>query len=472
MSWRQRVLPPTLIPLRGSLTVRLAHSPPGTSDAAPSASPRPLPPGSVSAKLWADALEEEEPAPSKRVQQLLNKEDNWTGDERIEDTVLRMLVDKYKPLRSGTIQSAEEKIRARKDDVAAFVPVEQPFASTSTITVTPTPKAVIDPATHRPWHTTFRPPSHATLPQVKYGNPIKSTPNKTPTLPQAALADPRLRAAVRIAKKRVETAGRITRARESTLDYRLGARSAGGAGKGENPTSLRGWTSLIEDRIEQARLAGHFNNLNGRGKPIVRDLEERNPFLGREEFFMNRIVKRNGAAPPWIELQREVDDALSTFRRIVQEGWIRRATRMLTLSYPPNALRHMTPQDASRFRDAEWEQRESGYHSTAIEELNSLIRKYNAFAPYTVRRTYVTKEAELARVFDLSGERIASSFKNFYGIGTRASNVSGAAVADEADDNGSGGSVGTESTSAAVPFSLRLLLTRWMSKIFWRRSQL
>jgi hypothetical protein len=35
---------------------------------------------------------------------------NWTGDESIEDAVLRMLVDKYKPLRTGTIRSAEEKM--------------------------------------------------------------------------------------------------------------------------------------------------------------------------------------------------------------------------------------------------------------------------------------------------------------------------------------------------------------------------
>lgn len=31
--------------------------------------------------------------------------------------------------------------------------------------------------------------------------------------------------------------------------------------------------------------------------------DERNPFIGREEFLMNRIVQRNGAVPPWVELQ-------------------------------------------------------------------------------------------------------------------------------------------------------------------------
>lgn len=31
--------------------------------------------------------------------------------------------------------------------------------------------------------------------------------------------------------------------------------------------------------------------------------DEKNPFIGREEFLMNRIVQRNGAVPPWVELQ-------------------------------------------------------------------------------------------------------------------------------------------------------------------------
>lgn len=43
--------------------------------------------------------------------------------------------------------------------------------------------------------------------------------------------------------------------------------------------------------------------VKGRGQPIARLSEERNPFIAREEFLMNRIVQRNGAAPPWVEVQ-------------------------------------------------------------------------------------------------------------------------------------------------------------------------
>jgi hypothetical protein len=60
---------------------------------------------------------------------------------------------------------------------------------------------------------------------------------------------------------------------------------------------------MINTARQQARRAGLFASVKGRGKPITRAPEEFNPFIGREEFLMNRIVKRNGAAPPWVQLQ-------------------------------------------------------------------------------------------------------------------------------------------------------------------------
>jgi hypothetical protein len=50
-------------------------------------------------------------------------------------------------------------------------------------------------------------------------------------------------------RKRTLVADRLTQARESTLDYRLGLK------KGEwraqaNPLTLKGWAGLIEERME------------------------------------------------------------------------------------------------------------------------------------------------------------------------------------------------------------------------------
>lgn len=55
--------------------------------------------------------------------------------------------------------------------------------------------------------------------------------------------------------------------------------------------------------LQRARNEGQFRILKGRGKPLVRESEASNPFIDREEFLMNRIVQRQGAAPPWVEFQ-------------------------------------------------------------------------------------------------------------------------------------------------------------------------
>jgi hypothetical protein len=56
--------------------------------------------------------------------------------------------------------------------------------------------------------------------------------------------------AAREAKQKSETIERLVKARESTLDYRLGIQNSS-TGRGRpNPVSLKGWTNMIEDKIE------------------------------------------------------------------------------------------------------------------------------------------------------------------------------------------------------------------------------
>jgi len=44
---------------------------------------------------------------------------------------------------------------------------------------------------------------------------------------------------------------------------------------------------------------------------------------------------------------------------------------------------------------ADWEARESKFHSLAVEDLNAKTRSYNTIAPYTARKPYTTLEQEL-----------------------------------------------------------------------------
>ena len=282
---------------------------------------------------------------------------------------------------------------------------------------------------HKPWLTTFKVPSHATA-AIRYGHfPAVGAPSSsTSSTRRAAQAGPtdddRKRRSEREAKKRSEIAGRLTRAKESTLDYRLGiTKNAKSAVRARpNPMSIKGWAGLVEERIEvcctlnnyeiqtlpfsaqRARQEGHFRTIKGRGKPLERSHEEHNPFIAREEFLLNRIVQRQGASPPWVEVQGELEAAVTTFRSVLKQSWVRRAVRMLTLSGRP--LRGISLADLRALKDREWEVREKAFHESALAEVNALVRKYNALAPYAVRRAYYVRNVELNRAYEESAEDI------------------------------------------------------------------
>ena len=87
---------------------------------------------------------------------------------------------------------------------------------------------------------------------------------------------------------------------------------------------------------------------------------------------MNRIVQRNGAAPPWVELQAgksrfipvfvyrlsntisvEMESAITSFRQILRQAWSRRTILILTTATPPLPLERLTVDYIANLRDPE-----------------------------------------------------------------------------------------------------------------------
>lgn len=209
---------------------------------------------SGSAKLFADAEVEEaneranESQRSSRLSFLENQHANWDGEERMEDAVLRMLVDKYKPLRGGTIRTAEETLKRAPPPVHADV-VKSNVTSVPTSNWKSMANEPLLPAVegHRPWLTTYKVPSHVTT-SIRVGKMPQPVSARSSGTPQPI--DDRARRKEKDMKQRKEKVGRLTRAKESTLDYRLGAHKEPKKQIRPNPVSMRGWTSLIEDKIE------------------------------------------------------------------------------------------------------------------------------------------------------------------------------------------------------------------------------
>ena len=115
----------------------------------------------------------------------------------------------------------------------------------------------------------------------------------------------------------------------------------------------------------------------------------------------------------------ELDDAISSFRELLKQSWTRRAIRNLTTDHPPQILAKFTLSDVKSYRDKVWEQRETSYHEKAVDEVNSLVRKYNGLAPYAVRRPYYTRSVEVTKAYEDSAEDILR------GVKERLTNVTG-----------------------------------------------
>jgi len=173
---------------------------------------------------------------------------------------------------------------------------------------------------------------------------------------------------------------------------------------------------------------------------------------------MNRLVQRQGVAPPWVEIQGELEAAVTSFRSVLKQSWVRHAVRMLTLSGSHRLLRELSLAEARALRDGEWEAREGVYHESALEEVNTLVRKYNALAPYALRRAYYVRDVELARAYEESGEDILRELGRRLRAPASGAGSLGRRGID--DDEGDGVTIGSVQSPSPV-LRLRDLVWQW-----------
>lgn len=254
------------------------------------------------AKLFADAIEEESSkSPSSRDHLRHTQGPVWTGDESQPDAVLRMLVDAYKPLRTGEgvkHDAADKKIKGWMKGLnleprlgpGATLPSREPGESASQedgliatdADQTPVHRTTMPPHLHRPWHATYTGDTQDVgEAKIKYGMFIKRKvqADELTNLLELQLppdADAKTRARVRELKKAGKVARRYENAKEGALDYRLGVSEGSmmeigedgeekfignrqmkgssvlGAQKG-SASGMKAWSGLVEDRIQRAR---------------------------------------------------------------------------------------------------------------------------------------------------------------------------------------------------------------------------
>ncbi|CAG8458931.1 851_t:CDS:10 [Diversispora eburnea] len=254
----------------------------------------------------------------------------WTGDEDIKTTVLRMLVDKYPPLKV-------KRESIKYNDTPAL-------------------------------------PSRSSSIKISSNTYVNETDD------QSKQNNSNLRKE-KMNKIRIKNQTRIMNAKEAAIDYFISKKFSekSEANDDDNldhhksekilPRNIATWDSLVERRIQDAIAAGEFNNLPYHGKPLPIDPNENNPYLDRTEFFMNRLVQRQGAAPAWIEYQKEVDNEILIHRKRMRENWLRYC---LSNGFSPKQP------------NSNWEKKQSSYYEKSIQKLNSRLRSYNTISPYAV----------------------------------------------------------------------------------------
>ncbi|XP_051113988.1 uncharacterized protein LOC127239742 [Andrographis paniculata] len=90
-------------------------------------------------------------------------------------------------------------------------------------------------------------------------------------------------------------------------------------GQRNNVRSETDIINVVEQRVWHAMEEGQFENLPGKGKPL--DLNS-NPHADPAEDTLYRILNKNGCAPEWVELNKEIRNNISTWRSNLTKAWM------------------------------------------------------------------------------------------------------------------------------------------------------
>ena len=141
----------------------------------------------------------------------------------------------------------------------------------------------------------------------------------------------------------------------------------------------------VNKQIEEAMERGEFANLPGEGKPIKLDT---NPFLTPQARMANRLLKENGFAPRWVELEKEIKKEKTQLERVFINLKARRERLVAILQQYPHrreAISRTFEQERARV---------IAQYSEKLENLNQKIQRVNLLMPTRNRQYALINRAE------------------------------------------------------------------------------
>ncbi|KAI8635711.1 hypothetical protein BD408DRAFT_357073 [Parasitella parasitica] len=161
----------------------------------------------------------------------------------------------------------------------------------------------------------------------------------------------------------------------------------------EKPRHINELGLLSDERIRAARARGEFEDLPGRGKPIAEDPLLNNPYVDRTEYFLNRIIQRNGAAPPWVMMQQEVDTEVSAIRSRMNSA-IKRCL---------DQVKHERSVVNTSLVLKQFEKMEKSFLDKELGRVNMRVRSYNVMCPAPVRKPLLEFDNEMKSILAKNG---------------------------------------------------------------------
>ncbi len=141
----------------------------------------------------------------------------------------------------------------------------------------------------------------------------------------------------------------------------------------------------VNKQIEEAMERGEFSNLPGEGKPLKLDT---NPFLTPEARMANRLLKENGFAPRWVELEKEIKQEKVQLDRLLTNLKARRERLAALIQRHPERHRAISRTfEQERTRSIE-------RYGEKLDNLNRKIQRVNLLMPTRNRQYALINLAE------------------------------------------------------------------------------
>ena len=128
----------------------------------------------------------------------------------------------------------------------------------------------------------------------------------------------------------------------------------------------------VNKQIQEAMERGDFNDLPGKGKP--QHLDD-NPFIPLEVQHVNQMLKDNGLAPRWIEVDKEIQDEREQIEKLLTRIQARRerlANRIRVHPLKRDAIRRVFELERTRALEA---------YTVRFRQLNQKIQQLNLMIP-------------------------------------------------------------------------------------------